>query len=380
MAGDTTAREEYTVDAVDVHAFQVPSDGPDGREQDGTLEWDSTTLVLVRVHAGGRTGLGYTYGDASTAAFVHSKLVPVIEGASVSSPAALWQRMGAQIRNAGRPGVGAMALSAVDVALWDLRARLLGLPLVHLLPAFHDRVPVYGSGGFTNYSLDRLTDQLAGWVGQGIPRVKLKTSREPEADARRLTAVRRAVGDEPELFTDANGALGRKEALYWAHRFHDEWDVRWFEEPVSSADLEGLRMLRERGPARLEITAGEYAFTSQDFVNLVEGPAVDCLQADVTRCGGITGVLEVAGLAAAQHLDLSAHCAPAVSAHAFCAVRRLRHLEYFHDHVRVERLLFDGTLSPDGGALSPDTGRPGLGLDVKWADAEPYRVYGTRPS
>lgn len=379
MAGDSAA-EECPVDAVDVHAFQIPTDGPDGREQDGTLEWDSTTLVLVRVHAGGRTGIGYTYGDVSAAHVVHSRLTPVIKGASVVSPPALWQRMGAQLRNAGRPGAGAMALSAVDVALWDLKARLLGLPLVRVLPAFHDRVPLYGSGGFTNYSTERLADQLSGWVEQGIGRVKLKTSRNPGADADRLSAVREALGDGPELFTDANGALGRKEALYWAHRFHEEWDVRWFEEPVSSADLEGLRMLRERGPGRLEIAAGEYAFTGQDFANLVEPPAVDCLQADVTRCGGITGVLEVAGLSAARHLDLSAHCAPAVSAHAFCAVRRLRHLEYFHDHVRIEQLLFDGTPRPDGGALRPDTGRPGLGLDVRWADAEPYRVHGTRPS
>ncbi|CAL9344061.1 enolase C-terminal domain-like protein [Streptomyces sp. enrichment culture] len=380
---DAKALDGCVVDGVDVHAFEIPTDGPGGREQDGTLEWDSTTLVLVRVHAGGRTGLGYTYGDVSAASFVHSVLAPVVRGGPVSSPPALWERMGARMRNAGRPGAGAMALSAVDVALWDLKARLLDLPLVHLLPAHHDRVPVYGSGGFTNYPPDRLADQLAGWVEQGIGRVKLKTSRVPEDDPRRLTAVRRAVGDGPELFADANGALGRKEALYWAHRFHDAWDVRWFEEPVGSADLEGLRMLRERGPARLEVAAGEYAFTAQDFANLVEGPrgpAVDCLQADVTRCGGITGVLEVAGLSGVRHLDLSAHCAPAVSAHAFCAVRRLRHLEYFHDHVRVERLLFDGTLPPEDGALRPDTGRPGLGLEVRWADAEPYRVHGTRPA
>ncbi|MEU9517712.1 enolase C-terminal domain-like protein [Streptomyces sp. NPDC048224] len=383
MPGGSAPLDGCTVDAVDVHAFEVPTDGPGGTEQDGTLEWDSTTLVLVRVHAGGRTGLGYTYGDVSAATFVRSKLAPVIEGADVGSPAALGRRMAAQIRNAGRPGVGAMALSAVDVALWDLKARLLDLPLVHLLPSHHDRVPVYGSGGFTNYPQDRLTDQLGGWVAQGIPRVKLKTSRHPERDADRLTAVRETIGAAPELFADANGALGRKEALYWAHRLHDEWDVRWFEEPVASADLEGLRLLRERGPARLEITAGEYAFTAQDFANLVDGPGgpvVDCLQADVTRCGGVTGLLEIAGLSAVRHLDLSAHCAPAVSAHAFCAVRRLRHLEYFHDHVRVEHLLFDGTPSPEGGALRPDTGRPGLGLDVKWSDAEPYRVAGTRPA
>ncbi|MFC9281616.1 enolase C-terminal domain-like protein [Streptomyces collinus] len=368
------------IDSVEVHAFELPTDGPDGKEEDGTLEWDSTTMVLVRVHAGGRTGLGYTYGDVSVASFIESELADVVRGRSAASPAALWELMGRQIRNAGRPGAGAMAVSAVDVALWDLKARLLELPLISLLPSWHDRVPVYGSGGFTNYSLDRLTDQLGGWVEQGIPRVKLKTSRDPESDPQRLAAVRKAIGDGPEIFTDANGALSRKQALYWAHRFHEEWDVRWFEEPVSSADLEGLRMLSERGPERLEITAGEYAYTTQDFMNLVQGRAVDCLQADVTRCGGITGLLETAGLSAAHHLDLSAHCAPALSAHAFCAVRRLRHLEYFHDHVRFESLLFDGTLSPDGGALRPDLSRPGLGLEIKWPDAERHRVYGTPPT
>ncbi|KUL34420.1 mandelate racemase [Streptomyces sp. NRRL F-4489] len=372
--------DDCRIDAVDVHAFEVPTDGPDGREQDGTLEWDATTMVLVRVHAGGRTGLGYTYGDVSVASFLESQLVPVVHRQAPTSPPALWQRMDRQIRNAGRPGAGAMAVSALDVALWDLKARLLGLPLTHLLPSYHDRVPVYGSGGFTNYPLGRLTDQLTGWVQQGIPRVKLKTSRDPAQDPARLAAVRSAIGDAPELFTDANGALGRKEALYWAHRFHEEWDVRWFEEPVGQPDLAGLRMLRERGPGRLEIAAGEYAWTARDFADLAAGPAVDCLQADVTRCGGITGLLAAAGLAATHHLDLSAHCAPAISAHAFCAVRRLRHLEYFHDHVRLERLILDGTLAPDGGALRPDPGRPGLGLTVKWPDAERYRVYGTRTS
>ncbi|MFF9311667.1 enolase C-terminal domain-like protein [Streptomyces sp. NPDC014748] len=368
------------IDAVDVHAFTLPTDGPDGAEQDGTLEWDSTTMILVRVHAGGRTGLGYTYGDVSVAAFLSGAVAPLLRGRSAVAPPALRELTGRRIRNAGRPGVGAMAASAADIALWDLKARLLDLPLVHVLPAHHDRVPVYGSGGFTNYPLDRLAGQLAGWTEQGIGRVKLKTSRDPRRDPERLTAVRAAVGDATEILTDANGALGRKEALYWAHRFHDEWDVRWFEEPVSSADIEGLRMLSERGPARLEIAAGEYAYTTRDFVNLVAAGAVDCLQADVTRCGGISALLEVAGLASAHHLDLSAHCAPAVSAHAFCAVRRLRHLEYFHDHVRFERLVFDGVLSPADGALRPDTGRPGLGLDVRWADAEPHRVYGERPA
>ncbi|GAA4240996.1 enolase C-terminal domain-like protein [Actinomadura meridiana] len=373
-------RESVEVRDLRVHAFRVATDGPGGHEEDGTLRWDSTTLVLVEADGGGHTGIGYTYGDVSVAMFVESVLASVVRGGDALAPPAVWERMVAAIRNAGRPGVGAMAVSVVDIALWDLKARLLGLPLFQVLPSFHDRVPVYGSGGFTNYPLDRLTGQLGKWVEQGIPRVKLKVGRRPDDDARRLTAVRDAIGPETELMVDANGALTRKDALYWARRFADEWDVRWFEEPVSSDDVAGLRLLRERGPGRLEIAAGEYGFVLKDFADLLDGPAVDCLQADVTRCGGITGLSQVAGLASARQIDLSAHCAPAVSAHSFCAVRRLRHLEYFHDHVRVERLLFDGTLSPVDGALCPARDRAGLGLEVRWDDAEPYRVHGRRPS
>jgi L-alanine-DL-glutamate epimerase-like enolase superfamily enzyme len=364
------------VEAVDVHAFTVPTDGPDGTEQDGTLDWDSTTMVLVEVRAGGRTGLGYTYGETAVAQLIDGKLASMVRGADALAPSATWHRMFAAIRNAGRPGVGAMAVSAVDIALWDLKARLLDLPLVRVLPAVHEEVPVYGSGGFTNYPLTRLAEQLAAWVGQGIPRVKLKTGRDPDRDPQRLAAVRNAIGDSPELFVDANGAMSPKQASYWAQRYHDDWDVRWFEEPVSSADLDGLRRVRDHAPPPLEVAAGEYGFVPQDFTNLLEHRAVDCLQADVTRCGGISGVLAVAGAASAYHVDLSAHCAPAISAHAFCAVSRLRHLEYFHDHTRIESMLFDGVLTPQGGALRPALDRAGTGLAVKWPDAEKYRVYG----
>lgn len=363
------------IESLEVRAYEVPTDGPDGKESDGTLEWGSTTCVVVRARAAGETGVGYTYGDVATAHLVDSTLADLALGADALSPPSLWHTMFAQLRNAGRPGIGAMAVSAVDVAVWDLRARLLGRPLFQTLPAFRDHVPVYGSGGFCNYPVDRLVDQLGGWVEQGIPRVKMKTSRHPDQDPARLSAVRRAIGDEPELLTDANGAYSRKEAVAWAHRFRDEYGVGWLEEPVSSDDVTGLAMVRAQGPAGLDVAAGEYGFVLADFARWVAADAVDCLQADVTRCGGITGLLQVAGLAATQQIDLSAHCAPAASAHAFCAVQRLRHLEYFHDHVRVESLLFDGTLSPEGGALTPDPSAPGLGLDLRVSDIGGFEVH-----
>jgi L-alanine-DL-glutamate epimerase-like enolase superfamily enzyme len=368
------------VEGIDVHAFTLPTDGPGGVECDGTMQWSSTTMVLVQVHAGRWTGTGYTYGDRSVAAFVESLLVPVVAGAAVAAPAQVWQRMYEAIRNAGQPGVGSMAIAAVDLALWDLKARMRELPLTGILPSFHEEVPVYGSGGFTNYPDDRLAAQLRSWVEAGIPRVKIKTSRCPEADPGRLSVARKEIGDDVELFTDSNGALSRKQALAWAQRFAGEWNVSWMEEPVTSDDPEGLRLLRDHGPAGLDIAAGEYGYRLRDFTTLLDAGAVDCLQADLTRCGGITGLLQVAGLCAARKLDLSAHCAPALSAHAFCAVPTLRHLEYFHDHVRFESLAFDGTLAPSGGALRPDRSLPGNGLEVRWQDLEQYRVHGAQPA
>jgi L-alanine-DL-glutamate epimerase-like enolase superfamily enzyme len=368
---------EVSVDNFETSAFRIPTDGPDGRESDGTLEWDSTTLVLVELQAAGKTGIGFTYADEGVAKLIDAKLKKHVQGKNPLLVSSIWRVLRAELRNSGQRGAGAMAIAAVDIALWDLKAKLLELPLFLALNAFHDRVPVYGSGGFCNYPLDRLVAQVSAWAEQGIPRVKIKTSRWPDQDAKRLTACRGAVGDETVLMTDSNGALTRKEALYWACRFREEFKVAWMEEPVSSDDREGLRLLRNQGPPGLDIAAGEYGYVLRDFVDLLQAESVDCLQADVTRCSGITGLLQVAGLCSAHAIDLSAHCAPAISAHAFCAVERLRHLEYFHDHVRIEQMLFDGALSPQDGVLRPDPDRPGLGLEFKHQDAERYRVYPT---
>lgn len=372
----THGASEFKIDQIRVTAYEVPTDGPEGKESDGTLEWESTTLVLVQVRSGKTEGLGYTYGDVATAKLIDSKLKPLLEGKNALLVHQLWHEQRTTLRNAGQTGLGAMALAAVDIALWDLKARSLNLPLYQLLGGFHCNLPIYASGGFCNYPLERLTSQVSQWADAGITQVKIKTSREPAQDPARLAACRAQLGDSVTLMTDANGALQRKEALYWARRLREEWAVSWFEEPVSSDDREGLRLLRDSGPPGLDIAAGEYGYVLRDFLDLVEAGAVDCLQADVTRCEGITGLLRVGALSAAHCVDLSAHCAPAVSAHAFSAVERLRHLEYFHDHVRVESLLFDGTLLPTDGQLRPDAARHGLGLELKQQDAQRYLIYG----
>jgi L-alanine-DL-glutamate epimerase-like enolase superfamily enzyme len=347
--------------SLEVSSLTIPTDAP---ESDGTLAWDSTTVVIVEAVCGRTRGVGLTYAPTAAATVVSDVLAPVIRDRDPDDVAALWTEMGAQLRNAGRPGIGFCALSAVDLALWDLRARLHEVTLVSLLPAVHERVPVYGSGGFCSYSDDRLREQLGGWVAGGIPRVKMKLGREPESDPHRLDVAREAIGDA-ELYVDANGAFSAKEAVRWALRYDEVWDVLWFEEPVSSADFDGLRLVREG--TTLDVAAGEYAYTLADFRNLIGN--VDCLQADVTRCGGITGLMRVNGVASAHGLDVSGHCAPQLSAHAFCGVDRLRHLEYFHDHVRIEAMLFDGALEPVDGALVPDRSRVGNGLELKRVEA-----------
>ena len=354
------------VERLEVSAYTVPTDSP---ESDGTLEWDSTTIIVVESTSGGVRGLGYTYGDVSVGKFIESKLEDVVEGTEAMSPPAAWARMQHAIRNAGRPGVGAMAVSAVDIALWDLKARLMGVPLADALPRFHDAAPIYGSGGFTSYSDEQLEDQLGGWAEAGIPRVKMKVGREPNRDPERVRVARDAVGDGSELFVDANGAYTRKQALYWAEAFA-EGGITYLEEPVSSEDREGLRLLRDHGPGGLAIAAGEYEWTLPQLADLAG--CVDILQADVTRCGGITNLLRVDGICKGRQIPFSAHCAPAISTHACCAMETLMHLEYFHDHARVEGMLFDGVLSPERGYLRPDLSRPGLGLELKRADAERY--------
>lgn len=358
------------VESLRAAAYRIPTDSP---EADGTFAWDSTVIVVVEVRAGNRTGLGYTYADASVAALVAHHLAETISKLDCFDVPALWHAMQRSVRNLGRSGLAACAISSLDAALWDLKARLLDLPLATLLGRQRDAIPVYGSGGFTSYSDEQLTRQLSDWVERdGCLFVKMKVGSVPADDPRRI-AVARSVISDAELFVDANGAFSTKQALDLAKDCADA-GIRWFEEPVTSDDLPGLRLLRERLPAGVDVAAGEYIYTLDDARRLLEADAVDVLQADATRCGGVTGFLQVAALCEAHHIDLSGHCAPSMHLHVACAAPRLRHLEWFHDHVRIEQMLFDGAPKASNGAIRPDFGRPGNGLEFRRQDAERFKI------
>lgn len=363
-------RPEAAVTRVDAAAFAIPTTAP---ESDGTLEWTSTTLVVAWVEAAGTRGLGYTYGHEASAMLIRDMLGPAIAGADALDISASWNAMRRAVRNVGLRGVAAHAISAVDTALWDLKAKLLDLPLASLLGRSRSSVAVYGSGGFTSSSIRELQEQFAGWAEQGISMMKMKVGRNPEDDPARVRAARQAIGPGRALFVDANGAYTRKQALALASRFADEAAVSWFEEPVSSDDLDGLRLLVARAPAGMDVAAGEYGYELIDFRRLLDAQAVDVLQADATRCCGITGLLKVSALCEARSAPLSAHTAPSLHAHPCCAVSTARHVEYFHDHSRIETMLFDGALQPQDGELRPDLSRPGLGLEFRGLEAERFR-------
>lgn len=358
------------IERVSAHAYRIPTDGP---ESDGTLEWSSTTLVTAHVSAGGRRGFGYTYADSAAARLVEEKLGPLLEGRDAFAIADCWEAMVRAVRNLSASGLCSMAISAVDSALWDLKGKLLDAPLVDLLGGARPRVPVYGSGGFTSYSITQLQEQLRGWVSSDLRWVKMKIGRDPAADVSRTRAVRNAIGTGPEIFVDANGAYSRKLALRQAEALA-ELGVTWFEEPVSSDDLTGLALLRDRAPAGMDVSAGEYGYDTVYFRRMCAAGAVDVLQADATRCKGVTGFMRAAAVADAFLLPLSSHCAPSLHLHPCCAAPRVRHMEYFHDHVRIEHMLFDGAPSPVGGEIEPDLGRPGLGLELKEPDARRFAV------
>jgi len=365
-AGQLDAR----IEQITARAFTVPTDAP---EADGTFSWDSTTIVVVEATSAGCKGLGYSYTAGSAAALIEELLSESLKGCSALSPPAAWEAMRQTVRNVGYPGLVAGAISAVDIALWDLKARLLEVPLSILLGQVRDHVPVYGSGGFTSYSAAQMERQLDGWVKDGITMVKIKVGSEPDRDPERVRHARSVIGNDVSLFVDANGAYSRKQALELAERFATDAGVCWFEEPVSSDDLEGLRLLRDRVPSGINIAAGEYGYGLFYFRRMLDAGAVDVLQADVTRCGGITELLRVDALCEARPIRFSAHTSPAVHAHVGAALVALEHVEYFHDHARIEGLLFDGVPALRGGELWPAPDQPGMGLTVREDEAARFK-------
>lgn len=356
---------------INVSAYTIPTETP--VESDGTIEWHSTTLVLAEISAGNKTGIGYTYADKSAATLILSVLINEVVGMNALDIPAISNKMIRAIRNNGNTGIAMMAVSAVDNALWDLKAKLLELPLCKLLGQASDKMKIYGSGGFTSYDKNKLQQQLSIWAEEGFENVKIKIGREPSKDVERVNWARKAIGENVHLYVDANGAYTIKQAIDLSNQF-SEYHVTWFEEPVTSDNLLGLKDIKNHVAAPMQIAAGEYGCNIFYYKKMLEANTVDVLQADATRCGGISNFMKVAHLAEAFQIPFSSHCAPALHLHAALSLPEFYIAEYFYDHARIENLLFDGISPPVNGYLEPNLQLPGLGFVFKYKDAEKYKL------
>jgi L-alanine-DL-glutamate epimerase-like enolase superfamily enzyme len=362
--------DAVNIEDLRVSAYTIPTDAP---ESDGTIKWDSTTMILVEITAGGKSGIGYSYANDASAYFINKNLKEFIVGKDAMQIPELVESMVHSVRNNGNSSVIAMAISAVDNALWDLKAKILNLPLVSLLGKFNEGFQIYGSGGFTSYSIDRLQQQLGGWADQGIKQVKMKIGRDPSKDVERVKKAREAIGRDTDLFVDANAAYTARQALDFAWHFAN-FNVTWFEEPVAANNLKGLNFVRKKAPPSMKIAAGEYGYNLPYFEQMMSAGAVDVLQADATRCGGVSSFLKAGHTCEAHQLPFSSHCAPALHMHPAMSLPSFYTGEYFYDHVRIEKMLFDGVPEPMNGKLYPDMSRPGFGFEFKYKDAEKYKV------
>jgi L-alanine-DL-glutamate epimerase-like enolase superfamily enzyme len=365
---------DVLIDSGRVYALRIPTDNP---EADGTATWDSTTVVVVELSAGGRRGLGYTYSDISASHLANSLLKEVVLRKSAWAIPAIHLDLERKVRNMGRPGLASTVISALDVALWDLKAKLFDVPLATLLGQVRPQVDAYGSGGFTSYTEEKLLKQLTGWAQEGFRAVKMKIGIGDDT-LQRVKSAAEALGAECELYVDANGAYFAKQALHWGNQFA-ELGVTWFEEPVSSDDLDGLHLLRDRLHTPVRVAAGEYIYTPDGAWRLLEHQAVDVLQADATRCGGVTDFLTMGQAAELYHVPFSAHTAPSLHTTLCCCINSAINVEYFHDHARIEQMIFEGAIRAQAGSLRPDLSRPGLGLSLRTKDAEPYVVFDSTP-
>jgi L-alanine-DL-glutamate epimerase-like enolase superfamily enzyme len=362
--------ESILIQDLSVAAYTIPTDVP---EADGTIAWDSTTIIIVKLKAGSKEGIGYSYAHAATAGVINQMLKPIVIGQNIINIPVITSAIIKAIRNNGASGIAMMAVSAVDIALWDLKAKIFNVALATLLGMRKEGMLLYGSGGFTSYSISQLQQQFYDWVDLGIKSVKMKVGTHIQEDPERVKAAREAIGENIELFIDANGAYTARQAIDIAAQL-ERYNISWFEEPVPSDDLDGLHFIRQKIPTTMNVVAGEYGYSLSYFNKMLEANAVDILQGDATRCGGITGFLKVGYLCEAYQLPYSSHCAPAVHLHAALSLPAFYIAEYFHDHVRIEELFFDGVTKPVNGVLKPDLNKPGLGLTLKETDVQQYLV------
>ena len=347
--------------------------------QDATIPppgFGSMGYFFVHIHTDeGFKGLGLTYSTPGIRQVVENGLKSVLVGQDPFNIEKLWNDMFWQVRGYGRKGIAFCAISAVDIGLWDLKAKALGLPLYRLLGPYTDSVPVYGSGGWTNYTQEELVAEMVGYVEQGIKQVKMKVGKDfgqsEREDILRLAAVREAVGDDVAVYIDANNGYYTKQAIYMAREF-EQFQVGWFEEPVLADDIQGLAEIR--GATDIPVATGEHEYTKYGFKELIASGGTDIAQPDIGRVGGVTEWMKVAHLAHSFNMPVAPHALQLVHLHVACATPNLKTVEYMNILLETDRAFFTEFPEQKDGMWSPYPDKPGLGLELDPAAVEQYSV------
>src|SRR3712207_975596 len=345
--------------------------------QDTTIRHRGSGRGALFVHIKtdeGREGLGLGTVPASRG-LIEETLAPLLIGRDPLNHEMLWEDMFWRVRGFGRKGLAFCAISAVDIGLWDLKGKIFDAPLYKLIGHYTERVPIYGSGGWTHFSEDELVREQVGYVERGIPHVKMKVGKDfgkAEAeDLRRLAAVRKAVGDDVEIYVDANNGYYAKQAIAMSKRF-EEFNVRWFEEPVLADDIQGLAEISRA--TTIPVATGEHEYTKYGFKDLISHGGADIVQPDVGRVGGVTEWMKVAHLAHAFNLPVAPHAVQLVHLHLACATPNLRVVEYLGVSEKTDKIWDTEFPEPKNGMWSPYPDKPGLGLELNPKAVEKYRV------
>ncbi len=337
----------------------------------GEMAYFELVTVRIGTHSG-LAGVGYTYtvgsGGPAVQALIRHDVQPLLLGADARCIERLWENMWWKLHWVGRGGVAAFAISAVDVALWDLNAKLCQEPLWRLLGGYTDRVRAYAGGVDLNHPLDQLLEQTRQHLANGFRAVKMKVGRARLAeDVERVSAVRQLIGPEVDLMVDANMQWRVDQAIR-AGRALREFDVLWLEEPTIPDDVAGhVRIARLGG---LPIAAGENLHTIYEFQTMMTSGCLAFPEPDLSNMGGITAWLKVAQMAQAHNLPVTSHGVHDLHVHLLAAVPNGSYLEVHG--FGLERFILHPLEIQNGEAIAPE--RAGHGVVFNWQDLAEHRI------
>jgi len=332
-------------------------------------------IVVRVVTEDGLDGFGMTFGEP-VAEYIEKNLAEEVVGKDPLANEDIWNDMFRAIRSSGRKGAAMLAISAIDIAIWDLRGKILGQPIYKLLGGTKRKIPAYASVGFLSMPDDEVVEKSLEYVADGYKTLKIKVGYDNgeniKADVSRVAKVRRAVGDDIELIVDANGIYDCASAIRFLHAA-DDLGICLFEEPVHADDIAGLRRIRDA--ALVPVASGENEYTKYGCRDLLLAEAVDVLQFDITRVGGFTDMVKVSAMTQAWNLKIAPHFWPQVSAHMMSPAPHGLYLEVFPT-APSERpggnIITNQPPIIDGHYEIPEA--PGLGLDFDLDFLAQYRV------